>query len=650
MNRIIKDFLEKHIKEYDLNNMDESTAFEHLVNRCIMNRYITERFDPYDIMTGPGEKGIDGIGIIVNGRLILTEDDISDLPKNEELKVNFVFIQSKTSEKFCASEIGDFIYGVKSFFQDVEERPVTNERIEGLIRLKNILYSNGIELEVLPTLEMYYVCCGKWNDDNGLQHRIDLECKPLKENTNFSEVKFYKYDAECLRITYKEMKKKIKRTFKMEKRISFDNINGVKQAYIGMVRCKDFINIISNSEGNNMLSNIFEDNVRDFQGYNSVNDGIKKTINDKALQDQFAILNNGITIIANSIKTVGDNISISDYQIVNGCQTSYVLFDNKSMLTENSSVIIKLIEVENSDILDKVIYTTNRQTEVKEEAFIAISKFQKKLQDTYNSYSDPYRLYYERRSKQYDLDDQISKNKVVSLTIQIKSYIAMFLKEPHSTHRYYGELLSSYKSKIFLEEDLCEIYYIAGYYYYYVDKNLKNDQFRKYKKYKYHILFAMRGLIVGIETRLKTKKDQKNAYEMLNTIKENEEMMNKYFRSAVYCLQQTIVRSDIPQEEQYRNREFTNQLCISIKEMDAAKKDDMYLRKGDKVKCYVECQSNCCVSVKLKTTDTRDKGQILKMAGKQDFEIGKIYDAEITSEVYDKIYGWNMKLIENKNI
>lgn len=38
------------------------------------------------------------------------------------------------------------------------------------------------------------------------------------------------------------------------------------------------------------------------------------------------------------------------------------------------------------------------------------------------------------------------------------------------------------------------------------------------------------------------------------------------------------------------------------------------------------------------------------MAGKQDFEIGKIYDAEITSEVYDKIYGWNMELIENKNI
>ena len=96
------------------------------------------------------------------------------------------------------------------------------------------------------------------------------------------------------------------------------------------------------------------------------------------------------------------------------------------------------------------------------------------LQDFYNSIEPAYRLYYERRSKQYDLDDTISKNKVISLTAQITSYLAMFLNEPQSTHRYYGELLNAYQNRIFLNTDSFEVYYIAAYYLYYVEQQFKN--------------------------------------------------------------------------------------------------------------------------------------------------------------------------------
>ena len=131
---------------------------------------------------------------------------------------------------------------------------------------------------------------------------------------------------------------------------------------------------------------------------------------------------------------MGDQIEIYDYQIVNGCQTSYVLFDNRDILRDDSFVMVKLIEVTNEDVSDRVIYTTNRQTEVKSEAFVATKHFHKRLQDYYDAVSNPYRLYYERRSKQYDLNDGISKNRVITLTQQIQSYLAMFLNEPHSTH------------------------------------------------------------------------------------------------------------------------------------------------------------------------------------------------------------------------
>ena len=47
-------------------------------------------------MTDPGEKGLDGVAIIVNDRLILDSDDLlSVLQDYEVLNVTFVFIQSK---------------------------------------------------------------------------------------------------------------------------------------------------------------------------------------------------------------------------------------------------------------------------------------------------------------------------------------------------------------------------------------------------------------------------------------------------------------------------------------------------------------------------------------------------------------------------
>ena len=432
MNKIIDSFLNTHISEYEIGDYKKEIAFEHFVNRCIVNKYVTDRFDPSDIMTDAGEKGLDGVAIIVNERLVLNIDDLTEAISTEStLSVRFVFIQSKTSEHFSGSEIGDFIYGVKAFFEGEDNRPITNDKMEALIRIKDEIYAKSIDFDINPIIDMYYVCCGRWDDSNGLSNRINLDLKPLRDSSDYSEVKFYPYDADKIILTYKELKKKISRTLTMEKRVTFPTIPGVTQSFMGIVKCKEFVGILVDSDGK-MLTNIFEDNVRDFQGYNQINREIKETIWSKEDQNRFALLNNGITIVAKSIKLVGDSAEIYDYQIVNGCQTSNVLFDNSSFLTEESYIVVKLIEVSDPQIKDRVIYTTNRQTEVKAEAFTSTKQFHKSLQDYYDSIDAQYRLYYERRSKQYDLDDSVLKNKVVSLATQVSSYVAVFLAEPHS--------------------------------------------------------------------------------------------------------------------------------------------------------------------------------------------------------------------------
>ncbi len=54
MNKIIESFLNTHIMEYNIDDFEKETAFEHFVNRCIVNKYSVDRFDPMDIMTDEG--------------------------------------------------------------------------------------------------------------------------------------------------------------------------------------------------------------------------------------------------------------------------------------------------------------------------------------------------------------------------------------------------------------------------------------------------------------------------------------------------------------------------------------------------------------------------------------------------------------------
>lgn len=652
MNKIIESFLQTHIKEYELDGMTKETAFEHFINRCIINKYATDRVDPSVIMTDSGEKGLDGVAIIVNDRIICDEAELqSVISESNKLEVRFVFIQSKTSENFSASEIGDFLYGVKAFFETKESRPITNPKMENLIKLKDIIYTHGVDFDPSPIVDAYYVCCGKWNDGNGLISRVNIDLKPLRESDDYSQVNFYPYDSEKIIITYKELKKKVAKSFQMDKRVAFPMIEGVTQAYLGMVRCKDFVSILRDSDGR-MLTNIFEDNVRDFQGYNSVNSEIKATIEKTEDQNRFALLNNGITIMAKSIKVTGDMIQLFDYQIVNGCQTSYVLFDNAERLTENSYIVLKIIEVSDEKISDRIIFTTNRQTEVKAEAFTSTKPFHKRLQDFYDAVEAPYRLFYERRSKQYDLDDSIAKSRIVTLASQTAAYIAIFLNEPHSTHRYYGELLQAYENKLFLETDSCETYYIAAYLLYYLDMEFKLGKIPKeYKRYKYHLACAIKALEVGSHVIFGQWKKQKKEFDKLYALIKDEERLSRKLKSAISCLDKALEScSEIPQSDQYRSKEVTKELLNNVISISEAEEDKTYLMVGDIVHCVVESISESFVNVTIRTEDSRNYGSIhiSQVADRyipklsDEVKLAETFQAKIIADFYESRYGWKL--------
>lgn len=656
MNKIIDSFLKTHIQEYELESMKSETAFEHFVNRCIINKYSSERFDPALVMTDPGEKGLDGVAVIINDRLISDIGELNSISEGTALDVKFVFIQTKTSDNFSGSEIGDFIYGVKAFFEDVENRPVTNEKMERLISLKDAIYLRSIDFTTLPVVDLYYVTCGKWNDDNGLTDRITIDLKPLRDSQDFSQITFYPYDSEKIIVTYKELKKKVIKSFQMDKRVTFPTIDGVKQAFMGIVKCRDFVSILKDSDGK-MLTNIFEDNVRDFQGYNNVNSEIRDTIIQAEDQNRFALLNNGITIVSKAIKVTGDLVELFDYQIVNGCQTSYVLCDNENSLTDNSYIVLKLIEVNDEKISDRVIFTTNRQTEVKAEAFTSTKPFHKSLQDFYNAIEQPYRLFYERRSKQYDLDDSITKSRIVTLATQISAYLAVFLNEPHSTHRYYGELLQAYENKLFLDTDCCDVYYIAAYLIYYLEGKFKTSVIPKeYRRYKFHLACAMKALVVGSQVIFGQSRKQRKQFDELYTVIKDDVKMERYLLSAISCLDKAFkVCTNVPDSDRHRSKDVTRELLNNVAAISEAGSNKEFLKIGDVVHCVVQSMNTSFVHVQIKTEDSRNYGEI-HISNISDHYIRNLSDeiaiadqfqARIIADFYDSRYGWELtKLID----
>lgn len=655
MNQIIHSYLDAHIKEYEIETYRLAEAFEHFINKCIINRLTIERFDPKDIMTDGGEIGLDGVAILLNGQLVTDLETCTNIfNQNRKVNAKLVFIQTKTSESFDGGEISTFLKGIKHFFEDTVDRPKTNEKMEKLIEIKDYIYTQMIGQSTKPSLEMYYVCCGTWNEGNNLLNNIATDVRFFKDSGDFSDVIFYPYDKEKVITTYTEMRRKISRSFTMEKRLPFYLMNGIKVSYFGLIKCKDIARLLTDEQGA-LFNNIFEDNVRDFQGYNSVNLEIKSTILDRASQDRFAVLNNGITIIAKEIDTEGDKVTIFDYQIVNGCQTSRVIFDNKDLLLDNSCVLAKIIQVNDEDVLDRIVYTSNRQTEVKYEAFSSSNRFHKMLQEFYNSMEPNYRLYYERRSKQYDMDASINKNKVVTLAGQTFSYISMFLNEPHSVNRYYGELLEAYKKRIYGKDDCVEPYYIAAYYYYYIDTAIKCNQIGKeFKHFKYHLCCAIRALICGSKVYRGNSKDIKAAAKSLNDLLRDSSRLRRVLNTACTCINDTIRKSeDISPNIIFRSKDFTYRMLKEIRKYSEIKGNDEHLTVGQVVSCQVTAIRKYTIEVELRTDDERKDGSIYisNIADRfiqnisDEVQLGEILQAKIISNDYEnKTFGWDLSL------
>jgi hypothetical protein len=271
----------------------------------------------------------------------------------------------------------------------------------------------------------------------------------------------------------------------------------VEQAYIGIAKADEYLRLITDPAGN-IRKSLFYENVRDFQDYNEVNRGIRETLHDPQRSPRFVVLNNGITVVARELNVVGHKFTLRDYQVVNGCQTSHVLFDERDGISDSVYVPLRVIGTQDETVRSSITAATNKQTIVTDEDLQALEAFQKELEDFFAAYSAEQRLYYERRSKQYSSVPGLEKTRIITRKLLVRAYAAMFLDEPWRAGRYYKALQKLRVKDIFKEDDSPYAYYASAVAWYRLEYLFRNSYIHGYyKPARYQLLMAIRHFVHG---------------------------------------------------------------------------------------------------------------------------------------------------------
>lgn len=491
MDRVSEKMLSEFSKEREISNLPEDKRFEHFVSFITIGRHYTEHFDTSDVLVGEAP-GIDAVGIIVNGNLITDSDELEELEKANELDVTFVFVQADRGSSFDAAKIGSFGFAVRDFFSSTPTLP-QNDQIRDAAEIASLIYDQSTKFKRgNPACRLYYATTGTWTGDAMLNGRRQGVVDDLRAANTFRDVTFTPLGANEVQKLYRQTKNAIEREFVFANRVTAPDVPGVSQAYLGFLPVRELMKIITEESGE-IINSLFYSNPRDFQGYNDVNDEIMGTLSSDA-KSQFVLMNNGITIIARDVRPTEDKFVIEDFQIVNGCQTSNILFEHADKAVD-VTVPVRLIGTQDEIVINRIIRGTNRQTQVTEDQFFALQEFPKQLEEFFKSYPPQHKIYYERRSRQFERLQDIEKTRIITQPNVIRAFAAMFLEEPHRTTRNYSALKAKVGTEIFNKSHKMEPYYTAAFALYKLEYLFRNGKLEsKYKPARFHILLAARLL------------------------------------------------------------------------------------------------------------------------------------------------------------
>lgn len=503
MHTVLKGLVEAFAKDFCYPLSDLPKNFEYFINYLIVHQHLNDlSFQPRDVTTQDDDASLDGISILMDNELVtsfeMAEEILIDSRKKVEVKV--ILTQVKSGEAFDKEEMTNFMSGVINFLQEKPSYPVGDFND---IRHKIFYHvlSNPMKIKNnLPDLEVYYCTSGVYKSQPEQQGVLDLIENYAKEKTFFDKVKVKALDRKEIINLQSSLSQDLKAKLKIENLFAIPSTKNVPQSYLAIVKASEFIdNILLNEEQDDIRNNIFDENIRAYLGEDvDVNSNIKQSLVDEKKREIFSLLNNGITIITPEMaySASESKIELVNYQVINGCQTSNVLFENRHIINDDAKVIIKFISTTDENTINHIISSTNSQSHINDNAFLALKEKAKLVQKYFttmeNRCGDENKIYFERRQNEYS-KNMYQASKIFDLRTIVQAYNAMILGEPFNSSRYVKKIFES--KELFKSDDEESYYYVATLCFYKLNVMINSKKF-KYSILKWHFLYLFKFLAV----------------------------------------------------------------------------------------------------------------------------------------------------------
>ncbi len=579
MHIILKNHVEELARDFEYENVPVSKQFEQFCNYCVISKHYFGRFSPADVTTDEDDASIDGMAVLIDGDLITTVDDAVEVFNTHKtnLPVDVIFTQIKSGEQFKKDEIANFKMGLDDFLSLDPKLPNGKFNVEFLEIFKIILTNLKKVRNRRPNCVIYYCTSGVYSAEREIKASFDIIERYVREIEFFHAVDVTPLGRSELIRYYAQLSEKNEAKLKLIDYFGMPAMPGIPQSYVAIVNARNLVDSLLVDPDGNLRESVFEENVRSFLGSgNDVNAAIKDTLRSAEKKSLFSVLNNGITVVAPELTLTPNTkeLQLSNYQIINGCQTSSTLHENKLLLTDSVNVVVKFIESPENDASSDIIAATNSQSDISKEAFFGL-RGKAKLVQKYFKIQNQERaqenhIHFERRQGEFK-NVGYQSTRVFDVREVARCYAAMFLDLPHNAARYVAKIFAASGDNLFREDDHEAYYYAAclALYKYQALINGRKIGAQNYVKVRWHVIQLFKWLCVNeMDTPApNAKRAEGYALKLIEALNSEEK---SYIKTFERC-QKIIDDLGFPTDDELKRARFSQETMVAARELLAKK-------------------------------------------------------------------------------
>ncbi len=373
MHLVTKSYFDTFCKDFGA-PYDEAKNFEAFVNYCAFSKFSGDNVEVSDLVYEGADPGIDGALLFLDDRAVFSLEELEDIfqTTKREYQVSIVLTQAKRSTNWSKQEVDSFVAAIVDYLSDKPAQPHSQYLADFKKMFGKVFENIGRIKGGLPNIFAYFFTAAPDTDAVEINAAFQVGEAALKKMGYSNETRFIKANRDVIHEMWLAADGPMEAQLVTVGYAPFPAVPNISNAYVATVTARSFIDAILKDQNGLPRKKLFEENVRDFLGIDvEVNSEIAETLNDANKKPRFGLMNNGVTIVASSVRPAGQAIYIRDFQIVNGCQTSNVLISLDAQVDNSVCLMVKLIEADEPSVIDDIVRATNRQSKVEDAQFIS---------------------------------------------------------------------------------------------------------------------------------------------------------------------------------------------------------------------------------------------------------------------------------------